>query len=337
MKNPSNVTLDEIAARLSANEVQRVLLTGHAKPDGDALGAGIALGRALESIGKQVERRFIPPIPGNLRFLAEQVAITLHEGKAAEAIDEPDVVVVMDTSAWSQLENLHEWLAARHAKTIVIDHHLHGDDVGAMTYVDSRAAAVCEPVATLIDALGVAWDELIGEALYLGIASDTGWFRFSNTRSQTHELAARLHRTGVDHGRIYAESEQSDRPEKLALLARALQSLRLVADGRGAVMVLRRRDFEQTGARDDETERFVDIPQLVGQIRAVALVVEQNGRTRVSLRSKPEDAQAIDVNTLASALGGGGHARAAGAKLDEPVDAVVEKVVVALERACGDG
>ncbi len=335
MNDPTHTTLERVAGRLAADEVKRVLLTGHAKPDGDALGAVIALGRALEVRGKRVERRLLPPLPRNLKFLADRVDLTLHEGAAARRIEEPDAIVVLDTCAWSQLEGLSDWLKPRHDKTIVVDHHLHGDDVGHMKHVDAAAAAVCEPVAHLIDALGVEYDALIGEALYLGIASDTGWFRFSNTRPQTHELAARLQRGGVNHARIYMFSEQADRPEKLGLLARALASMKLIADGQAALMTLRRVDFEETGARDDETERFVDIPQIAESIRVVGLIVEQNGRSRVSLRSKPEGACAIDVNALASTLGGGGHARAAGAKTDRTVDEVVDHLTQQIERACG--
>ncbi len=336
MSYQSNTTVQAIAKRLLADDVRRMFLTAHAKPDGDALGSVIALARALEILGKQVERRFIPPVPRNLTFLADRAPLVLHEGKAAQHIDEPDAIVVLDTGAWSQLENLRDWLEPRHDKITVIDHHLHGDDVGKWSFVDAEAAAACELVAQLIDALGVDYDDLIGQALYLGIASDTGWFRFSNTTSRTHELAARLQREGIDHADVYMRSEQADRPQKLALMSRALNSLQLIADGKAAVMTLRRTDFQETGAGDDETERFIDIPQLVGQVKVVALIVEQDGRVRLSLRSKPAGEGAVDVNKLASQFGGGGHARAAGAKSDQPVDDVTRRVVEAIERALGD-
>src|SRR5690606_21036827 len=99
-------------------------------------------------------------------------------------------------------------------------------------------------------------------------------FRFSNTRPMTHELAARLLRCGVDHAHLYQQLEQTERPAKLALMIRALDSLQLLADGRAAVMVLRAEDFAQTGANLEETERFVDIPQTVSTVQIVVLITE---------------------------------------------------------------
>ncbi len=324
----SNTTLKQIAARL--NEAQSVLITTHAKPDGDALGAVIALGRALELQGKTVERRVIPPVPPALAGVFNGTKLVTHNGPDAP-VGDFDAIVVVDTGAWSQLDAIRPWLETQHEHTIVIDHHLHGDDVGATKFIDATAAAACEIVADLIDEMGVAFDALTCDALFVGIASDTGWFRFSNCSPRTHQLAARLQGAGVDHTALYAATEQGERPQKLQLMVRALDSLRMVAGDRAAVMCLKLKDFAETGARPDETERFVDVPQVVGDVRVVALLVEQaEGPTRVSLRSKPGEG-AVDVNALARRFGGGGHARAAGAKIDRPIDEAVEAVVAGIE------
>jgi len=327
----SNATLSAIADRLRAAEA--LLITTHAKPDGDAMGSTVALGLALRSLGKRVEARVMPPVPASLTFLTDMLPIVVHESDAAEHIDEPDLVVVVDTGAWSQLEPMQDWLAPRRDKTIIVDHHLHGDDVAAMRFIDADAAAACEIVTDLIDALGVAISPDIATALFTGVATDTGWFRFSNTTPHTHEVAARLKKAGVDHTRVYANTEQGERPEKLQLLRRALRSMQLIAGGRAAVMSLAPTDFAETGARPDETERFVDIPQMVRDVQIVALVVGQNdGKTRLSLRSKP-GVNAIDMNQLAQQFTGGGHARAAGAKCDQPVDQVTEQLIHEIENA----
>ncbi len=327
----SNTTLDEVASALLA--ARRIVLTTHAKPDGDALGAVMALGEALEDRGKAVERWLMPPIAPNLRALVDQMPVMLHGAEEDDLPEgEPDRIVIVDTGAWSQLEPMHAWLAARYDRIMVIDHHLRGDDVGAGRLIDAEAAAACEIVARLIDAMDCPYDEVIRRGLYVGIASDTGWFRFSNTRSETHELAARLIRGGVDHAKLFSRLEQHDRPEKLALLIRALDSLRMVAGGQAAVMTLRDSDFADTGALQEETERLVDLPQIVRDVQVVALVVEgDDGRTRLSFRSKPNDAP-VDVSDLAREFGGGGHARAAGAKADQPLDAVERRVIEAIER-----
>jgi phosphoesterase RecJ-like protein len=333
MDYQSNTTLAAIAAALKAAE--KVLVTTHAKPDGDALGAVVALARALELQGKHVERWIMPPLTEALRVLTSTDPIHLHE-KEGDALPriEPDRIVVVDTGAWTQLEPMRPWIEPRREKTIVIDHHLRGDDVGAMRYVDTGAAAACQIVAQLIDVIGTPFDALMADALYVGIASDTGWFRFSNTTPETHELAARLLRLGVDHGALYARLEQSERPSKLMLMRRALDSVELIAGGRVAIMSLRTADFEQTGARMEETERLVDLPQVVGEVQVVVLLTEMNGggKTRCSFRSKP-GAHAVDVNELARQFGGGGHARAAGAKFDTGLDEARRRLTGALESA----
>lgn len=330
MTYESNCTLDKIAEML--RQAQRVMITTHAKPDGDALGSLVALGEALKQMGKPVQRWVMPPVPGNLRLLSDEVELVeIGDAGPDENAAEPDCIVVLDTGAWSQIEPLHGYLAARHERVIVIDHHLRGDEVGAAMYVDGKAAACCQIVADLIDLLPVEWNALICRALFVGLASDTGWFRFSNTTAETHELAARLLRCGVGHAELYSQLEQGERPEKLRLLIRALDSLRLVNAGKAAVMTLRVSDFADTGAMPEETERFVDVPQAVRNVRLVALITEQSdGPVRLSFRSKPGPG-AINVSQLAQQFGGGGHARAAGAKFDGTLEEAERKVTAALE------
>lgn len=324
-----NVSLEQIAADLKGETCRSVLLTTHAKPDGDALGSVAALAEALVRCGRAVECRVMPPVPRNLRFLMGPGQWVVHDEHTPPPAVEPDRIIVVDTGARSQLQPLIDWIEARRDRVIVIDHHLHGDDIAARRFVDGQAAAACEIVADLVDALGVPVDEAMGQALFTGIASDTGWFRFSNVRGKTHRLAARLLELGIDHSDLYARTEQGERPEKLALMTRALASTRLIADGRAAVMSLRESDFADTGARPDETERFVDLPQAVSDVQVVALLVEQGELTRLSLRSKPGD-DAVDVNQLAQQFGGGGHARAAGAKVDQPLSTIESRLIEAI-------
>jgi phosphoesterase RecJ-like protein len=278
----------------------------------------------------------------------------------AAAVAQADLIVVLDTGAWSQLAPLRELLGSALARTLILDHHLSGDVAARYCYVDAAAAAACEIVAQVIDRIAddAAWSPNVCQALFVGLAADTGWFRFSNTRAEAHELAARLLRRGVDQAEIYRKLEQNERPAKLALLARAVQSLTLLADNRAAIMVLRAADFAQTGALIEETEQLVDLPRAVGSVQVVALITEPPQRTRseaqapaskpkslkhtggsgkdedagairISFRSKP-GAHAIDVSLLAQRFGGGGHARAAGAKIAAPLEEVVERVTTAL-------
>ena len=332
----SNIKLADAAAMIQraaedTNHDGGVLITTHAKPDGDAFGAVAALCAALKPCATRVTGLLMPPVPdGLMQVHAAELVTVWRDGRT---LPTPALVIVLDTGAWSQLSPLRPQLERWTDRMLIIDHHLNGDVPAAHRYIDEQAAACCEIVAELIDAMGRPIDPTIAEALFIGLAADTGWFRFSNTRPQTHELAARLLRAGVNHAELYRRLEQTERPQKLALMIRALNSLELLDNGRVALMTLRADDFAQTRTQLAETERFVDIPQIVADVQTVVLVTEpprEPGRKdeaaiRLSFRSKPGP-QAINVAELAKQFGGGGHARAAGAKVKAPFEQVVEQV-----------
>ena len=353
----STCTVAEAAVRLSrAGEGTRLLVT-HAKPDGDALGSVMALQRTLHDLGIRADAVVVPPVPDPLRRLAgfERVEVWTRGWTPPAGVDQ---VVVLDTGAWSQLGGMGPVVQERLAETMVIDHHLGGDVNAPFRLIDGEAAAACEIVAEVVQCLvrpghpqgkregdSAAFKPLPGvtrDALFVGIASDTGWFRFSNVRPQTHELAARLIRMGCDHAALYGLLEQADRTEKLDLLTRALGSLIRVPEADAAVMVLRAEDFRATGARPEETERLIDVPQSVDAINVVVLLSEAAGRgntvTRMSFRSKPvgpDGHPPVNVSDLAGRFGGGGHARAAGARRDAPIDEVLPEVLAALREIGG--
>ncbi len=349
----SNITLAQAADKLRA--ATNILLVTHAKPDGDAYGSVVALAAALAAMGKHVEPWLMPPIPESLRVLdGYPMCKSFTPGSE---IGPTDLTVIVDTGAWAQLWPMKAVLEPRLANTLILDHHLSGDVQAAYKYIEGQAAACCEVIAQLLELLNQGrpaerslFSPVVCEALFVGLASDTGWFRFSNTRPMTHEWAARLLTMGVHHAEIYRKLEQTERPEKLALMIRALDSMKLLFGGRAAIMVLRAGDFQDTGALLEETERFVDIPQIVGSVELVVLATEtpdkngtgNNGNggpatiqnddkpvqppvIRLSFRSKPGP-RAVDVATLAGQFHGGGHARASGAKVQAPLEQVLEDV-----------
>ena len=336
----ANITLDRAADLLRDTDGPITVLT-HAKPDGDAAGSLVALVTALNAIGKQATGLLVPPILASLDFLAHSHAIS-NAGTGHDIPADTARLVIVDTGAYSQLHPLADRVRGLLDRTLILDHHLSGDVPAIDRYIDPTAAAAAEIIAAVIDrltkgkTLGTQVRQTINDALFTGIASDTGWFRFSNVTPNTHRLAAELIAAGVNHADLYARLEQAERPEKLKLLIRAVDSPELLADDRAAVMTLRASDFDETGARAEETERLIDIPQQVGSVQVIALVSEihtdHGPQTRVSFRSKPID-NAVNVADLAGQFGGGGHARAAGAKIDQPLDAVRPRIVEALTHA----
>lgn len=336
----ANLTLDQAADLLKQTAGPITVIT-HAKPDGDAAGTLVALVTALNAIGKQARGILCPPVTESLEFLAQSYGIEVVDDPAQFPAD-TDQLVIVDTGAYSQLGPLSDAVRPLLDRTLILDHHLSGDVQAKHRYIDATAAAAAEIIAALIDKLvdkatiGSQAQQTINDALFTGIASDTGWFRFSNVTPATHRLAADLIAAGVDHTGLYARLEQAERPEKLKLLIRAVDSLELLANDRAAVMTLHANDFAETGARTEETERLIDIPQQVGSVQVIALIseaqTERGPQTRVSFRSKPLPG-AVNVAELAATFGGGGHARAAGAKIDEPIAQARPRIVEAMQQA----
>ena len=341
MSYETNTTIDALARELRA--ATRVLVTTHQKPDGDALGSVLAVVRACSAVGVAAEGWVVDPCEGNLRSFEGSTRVAhVHPRKPELPQGAFDLVVVVDTGAWTQLEVIGGWLRERHAQVIGFDHHARGDAVASRRVVDVGCGSCTALLARLVDAMGVALssgaDERgrgsIAAALYMGLATDTGWFRFPNARAGEFALAARLLEAGVDKDAMYQQIEQSSREERVELQACALSSLEVVAGGRIALMRLRAADFEETGAMLEETAGIVNIPMEIAAVRASVLAVDdtQAGVIKLSFRSKPADDSGtfIDVNELAARFGGGGHIHAAGARQKGTLDEVIARVRAAV-------
>lgn len=331
-----------------------VLVLTHQKPDGDALGSTLALARAMQRInpglfgGAPAHRDVLLALCGSMPVWAESVIGGTRWVREAVPGDwhSPEVVVVLDTGSVQQLGVLGSVATRAADRVIVIDHHVQGDaDVFARRVVDTKAAAVCELVAELCcRLLGVErcaqLPADVAQPLYLGLATDTGWFKFSNVRPGTLRLAAELIEAGVDHAQLFALVEQQDRLERYRLLGRALGSMRVVEGGSVAVQELTREDFRASGASEAETEGFSATPLDIAGVRVSVLMCESTdadgvGIVKVSLRSRPQAKDgsgpaAVDVSSVAAELGGGGHARAAGARLAGTIASVRERVMGAV-------
>ena len=327
MTDPYRQTIDVLS------RCKRVLVTTHVRPDGDALGTTAALVLALRTKGIEAEVLLLSHLPRKYAFIYQDHGIVHHDVEqgwpaGGFPFDRFDALFVADTGTWSQLPGLEERIAGWRVPKLVLDHHLTQQDWADVKLVATEAAAAAEVAAELLDAWGVSFDKPIAEALYLGIATDTGWFQFANTRPYTLRLAARLMEAGVDTDRMYRLLYQNERAERLALQTRAQQSLELSEGGRLATMRVSKADFEQTRAAVPDTENLINIPLQIRTVEVSILFVEpgDGGPVRVSLRSKG----AVDVARFAEQFGGGGHARASGLKLDGRFDEAYERVVSAM-------
>ncbi len=321
----STATVGQVAGRLL--RARRVLLTTHTKPDGDGFGAALALWRALRGRGTAADIYLMGPLESRLKEIAGDTPYLLDRGRPPD--DSYDLVVVLDTGSWSQLDPIAGWLRQRPGAVVGVDHHVKGDDVAPMRLVDPTAASTTQMLVPLLEEMGCAITEGrggIAEAIFVGLATDTGWFRYSNADARAIRLAADLLERGVDKSRLYQVIEETFRPQRLALAARALSSLEYALEGTVAIMSLRRGDFSETGGRLDDVSELVNTPMSVRQVRASVLLAETGpGKTKLSFRSKPDtsgsgDGAPMDMNVLAQHFGGGGHVHAAGANVEMRLD-----------------
>jgi len=327
----------QILTRLS--HAKRVLITTHVRPDGDALGTAATMVLGMRKQGIASEVLLLSHLPTKYAFVFKDAGIIHHDAEngwpATLKLEAFDLLLVVDTGTWSQLPGLKERVANWNVPKLVVDHHLTQEDWADFKLVITQAAAAGEIAAELLDQWQVKIDEPIATALFLAIASDTGWFQFSNTRPYTLRLAARLIEAGVNTDRMYQLLYQNERAERVALQTRAQQSLELLANDRLAVMRVRKRDFEETRANVPDTENLINIPLQIRTVEVSILLVEpkDSGPVRVSLRSKGQ----IDVARFAEQFGGGGHARASGLKIEDFIDAAHDRVVSAMLRAMNGG
>ena len=333
-RDPYQQTIDALSGR------KRVLVTTHVRPDGDALGSAAALVLGLKQRGIESEVLLLSHLPRKYAFIFQETGVVHHDvekgwPEQGFAFDRFDALLVADTGTWSQLPGLQERFDQLPSPKLVIDHHLTQQDWADVKLVVTEAAAAAEVVAELFDRWGVSIDRPIASALFLALASDTGWFQFSNTRPYTMRLAARLMEAGVDTDRMYQMLYQNERAERVLLQTRAQQSLELLASGRLAVMRIRKHDFEQTRANVPDTENLINVPLQIRTVEVSLLFTEppDGGPVRVSLRSKGQ----VDVARFAETFGGGGHSRAAGLKLDGDFDQAHDRVVAAMLERMGTG
>ncbi len=310
---------------------RRFLLTTHVRPDCDALGSELAMAAILDQLGKDVlvVNGFATP-PG-LRFLDPQQKLKeLGKDVSAERLDSYDVLMVLDTTAWAQLGAMADVIRASKAQVVVLDHHVSEDDLGAELFKDTAAEATGRLVIDAADQLGVEITPEIAQAGFAAVATDTGWFRFSSTTSDTFRLAARLLDAGVVPETLYRELYENDTLARLQLIGRTLARAQAEMNGRLIHTFIARADFEATGSHPSDSEDVINMTLAVGGVEVAVLLVEQaTGGFKISFRSRCD----LDCSRLAEQFGGGGHKKAAGAFIGEPLQSAQAKVLDAVRAA----
>lgn len=304
------------------------VITTHHSPDGDAIGSEIALAAFVRQIGITPHIINQDPVPRIYEFLDKDKAVGVYSESDDDVIKEADLIFILDVSGWERIGSPAAAIRASSARRVCIDHHATNGGIADVDIADATVSATGELIYDMLRALGGEITPDVARALFVAIATDTGWFRFSNTSVRVFEIIADLTAKGAAPEELYNLVYEQLRRERMGLLGRGLAELRSAANGRIAWMAFTRRMFDETGADDQDIEGIIDLLRTICGVEIVILFREAtDGTVRVSLRSKND----ADVSRLAERFGGGGHVRAAGIRMSGSLEEATRKVVEAAE------
>ena len=331
---PITLSADKLTAAAALAELfvpgRRVCLTTHVNPDGDGLGSEVGLAHLLRAIGVEVLVANPTVTPARFEFLLRGLSKVDRSAEAVKTLRIADVIVVLDISDLGRLGMLSQTVAERGVPVACIDHHVSpGTLPPGPRYVDPSASATGELVAEI--ALANRWPLTpeVARALYVAILTDTGGFRFSNTKPRTLRIAAELLETGLDPESIYLDVYANAPAGRPRLLAEALQTLVVEEDVGLAWVTVPPGAVERHKVTVDDLDGIVEFPRSVAGVRMAMLFREMSqGRVKVSLRSVGE----VDVAAFAKPYGGGGHVHAAGVALEGTLPDVQARILEAARR-----
>lgn len=322
----TNATIGEIAEALAGAD--DICICGHVNPDGDCLGSQLALAAALRALGKRVACLLASTAPVDQRFaylpgIEDMVPAASFDGPCSTfvAVDTPTLERLGDGAA------IHD----RAELTVTIDHHAVDARMSDLSYTDPDVAATAQLAWGLVGCLPVKADAAMATCCYTGLMTDTGRFQYQNTDAAALQAAAQMVAVGADAAAIACAVYQQRSLASVQLEARALERMRLLADGQAALSWVTRDDMDAVGASKPDTEPLIDALRNIAGVRVACMLREEEGQVRGSLRAK----DGTDVAALAQQLGGGGHRAAAGFTIEGALDEALERVQPALESLVG--
>lgn len=314
--------------RKIAEELQsgfRFLISTHINPEGDAIGSALALNLALKDLGKEVRVLIQDPTPEGLTFLPGAGEI-LHQAPEKGGFD---LAFALDCGEKSRLGE--EFAKVKGiGKIINIDHHVSNHYFGDVNLVDPLASSTAEVIYDLLRTIPLAMSPAVAENVYVGILTDTGSFRYSNTSPKTFAVARACLLAGVDPWKVAEKVYETQPLPRLRLLPLALATLEINGDGRVPYMVITQNMMEKSGASAALTEDFINFPRsLMGSEVALLFRELAPERYRVSLRSRGS----VNVARIAEEFHGGGHPQAAGCTVEGSLSEVKAKVLERVKAA----
>lgn len=322
--NLKNNTKDEILKAIAATirKSKTFFIAGHMKPDGDAIGAGLALASLLRRLGKDVLHCSTDPVPSDMAFMKDAKTIKITD-KVSSAFD---CAVILECIDFGRMGNI---INPNQVKNIInIDHHLAHKNFGNINYVVPGSSSVAELIYDVFLALKAEPTKDEAENLYIGIVTDTGRFQQLNTTSNSHFVAAKLLQYGVQSYKICKKLFLTTHINKLKLYGFALSNIKTDADGKIVYIKLTKDMFEKSQAVDADTDGIINFCISVPNAVVGCILKEIDDKTtKVSLRS----IEKFNLLDLIKKFNGGGHKNAAGCTINADINTAAEKLIAAFK------
>lgn len=318
-----NNKLSEVAAILKNAKV--IAVACHTRPDGDALGSGFALCKALENAGKTAYMLLEEAPPQRLTILS---GMDKYYCSLPVKLADIDVFVTVDCAEENRIGDFDAVYSQFKGKTLNIDHHISNHGFAKYNYVLPDCTATCEILPEILDAAGFEITKEIADLLALGLLTDSGNFSHKDVSAKTFKVASLLKERGADIYEIGYKMFNLQTKARALLFKRVLNSMRFGLDDRLVFLTVTQNDFKETETDKSQTEGFVDYPLSIDGVEVAVSVMEVKKRQyKISLRSRN-----ADVNAVAETFGGGGHKLASGCMLCCDYEEVIDRITQAVYR-----
>ena len=309
---------------------KKIVIVAHKSPDGDSVGSSVGLYHYLIKKDLEVEICHPDPSPYFLEWMRGVEEIKNAEENHDEVIsliESADVIFCLDFNTMSRTGKLADALISATATKIMIDHHLHPSDEFDIVFSETKSCSTAQLIVDFIAALGdtALLDPIIGEALYTGIMTDSGSFRYPSVTAHTHEVIATLMKGGVQPYKVHEAVFDTNTFDKLRLRSYAINDkMEVIEDSKTALIHLDKSDLKNFNYVKGDTEGLVNVGLSIIGIEKSIFLMEGDGIIKISFRSKGED---NPVNVMASTyFGGGGHANASGGMWAGPMEEAIAKI-----------
>ncbi|CAM3935474.1 bifunctional oligoribonuclease/PAP phosphatase NrnA [Paenibacillus alkaliterrae] len=308
-------------------DANNFLVVSHVQPDGDAISSTLVVDWLLQKLGKTAVLMNESELPSRLSYLNGFDKIILY--KQAALVLKFDFIIAVDCADFRRIGEAASSFAPD-AKLLNIDHHPTNNSFGAVNVIRPEAAATVEILFDLIERAGILLELSCATAIYTGLLTDTGGFRYSNTSPRVMEIASQLLAIGVSGNELADHLLEKMTMAKLKLLQTALNRLTFSENLEIGWVFIGKEDLRETGAVSEDLEGIVNYALNVDGVEVGILFKEaEDGGVKASLRS----AGKVNVAAIAQSFGGGGHVRAAGCRLDGPLPEAIQQLVDAVRKA----